>query len=389
VEPTSAATRCVRGWVHDALLAEAGSYVGADADARGPGEVAPADLLGAVVRQRVVELLHAQAGALDLPDRLAAALGEVQAAGRTLVPLQLLELARLRDLLESAGVRYLVFKGPALSRQTTGELGARGFGDLDVLVDPRSVEAVTADLLAHGWTTADPLPQPGSWAWRRIVHAAHELSFVGASCSVDLHWRLDPTLDALPGFAELWARREELDLGGGAAPVLGRGDALSHACLNAAKDEYRWLRNLVDVHRLARLDGVWAAFVPGRLQLQALAVTQAQVGLPPTTPADVLDRVAGLRPRTLGRLVDAAVAAQEHPVRTLHEAPGTATAQFLRYQLAASASPRDVRRALGTLVLPGRSVSRVDATSPWVGVPLGLGHRFGGLARRSFGRRAS
>jgi hypothetical protein len=388
VEPTSAATRCVRGWVRDALAAEAGLADAAVGVRIECADLAPADLVGALVRQRVVELVHSQA-ALDLPREIADGIAQISAAGRALVPLQLLELARLRDVLDAAGVRFLVFKGPALSVQTTGDLGARGFGDLDVLVDPRSVEEVTTELLAHGWTTAEPLPPPGSWAWKRILHTGHELTFLGSSCSVDLHWRLDPTLDALPGFAELWSRRETADLGSGAAPILGPADALSHACLNAAKDEWRWLRNLVDVHRLARLDEAWDSFTPGRVQLHALAVTQAQLGLPSATPAEVRDRVDRLRPRTTARLVAAANRAQERPVRTLLEAPGSATTQFLRYQLAASSSPRDVRRAFGALVLPGRSVSRVDATTPWVGVPVGLGRRVGVLARQSVGRHVS
>lgn len=386
VEPTRAATRCVRGWVRTALVTEAGGQPHGGEQAPGDGVIHPGDLVGAVLRQRVVELVHGQAGPLGLSSEVVGALGQIRAAGRELVPLQLLELTRIRDLLDASGVRYLVFKGPALSAQTTGDLGGRGFGDLDLLVDPRSVEEVTALLLGHGWTTAEPLPPHGSWAWKRIVHSAHELGFAGSSCSVDLHWRLDPTLDALPSFADLWSRREQVDLGDGPAPVLGRADALAHACLNAAKDEWRWLRNLVDIHRLARLDRAWDAFTPGRLPLRALAVTEAQVGLPEATPAAVRDRLARLRPGTSSRLVAAAEQAQESQVRTLHEGPGSATAQFLRYQLAASASPRDVRRTLGALVLPARSVSNVDATSAWVGVPVGLGHRFGGLARRASGR---
>ena len=381
VEPTRAATRCVRGWARGALLSEVGRapYVGSwDAAAHDP-----ADLVGAAVRQRLVELLCGQADPLGLPRELGAGLGEIRAASRALVPLQLLELARVRDLLDSEGVRYLVFKGPALAAQTTGDLGARGFGDLDVLVDPRSVEKVAAMLLTHGWSSAVPLPSPGSWAWQRILRSSHELTFAGSACSVDLHWRLDTTYDALPAFEDLWGRRMLVDLGDGPVPTLGPGDALSHACLNAAKDEWRWLRNLVDVHRLARIEHVWDAFRPGRLQLHALAVTDAQVGLPESLPADVRGRLDRLRSRTATRLVAAAERAQERPMRTLQEAPGSATTQFLRYQLAASASPRDVRRALGTLVLPGRVLGEVDATSAWVGVPVGLGRRLGVLARRS------
>lgn len=389
VEPTSAATRDVRRWVRAALATEGPTTRTPAGLSPGPADEPAsdeADLLGAIVRQRVVEVLDEHSGRLGLPAGLAGALGQVGAAGRRLVALQLLELTRVRDLLDDVGVRFLAFKGPALALQATGDLGARGYGDLDVLIEPETVERTVTTLLGHGWRTAVPLPPAGSWAWRRIVHTGHELTLDGAACSVDLHWRLDPTLDALPSFPDLWSRRERLALGGVPVPALGRSDALAHACLNAAKDEWRWLRNLVDVHRLARLESAWESFAPGRLQLHALAVTEGQVGLPAGLPATVVEQLARLRPRTVARLVTAAERSQERPVRTLHEAPGTATAQFLRYQLTASASPRDVRRALGSLVLPGRSVSQVATTSAWVGVPVGLGHRVGGLARRSAGR---
>lgn len=377
----------MRGWVRAALQCESGSAVRPPGQVSGPSD---ADLLGAVLRQRVVEIVHARAAEVGVPDDVAGQLGRVRDAGRSLVPLQLLELARVHDLLDSAGVRHLVFKGPALAVQTTGDLGARGFGDLDLLIDPGSVESVATLLLAHGYRSEAPLPAPGSWAWRRLVHASHELTFLGASTSVDLHWRLDPTFDALPAFADLFSRREVLDLGGTTTATLGRGDALAHACLNAAKDEWRWLRNLVDVHRLAGLDGAWelAGGRPlGRLEVRALAVTRAHVGLPATTPAAVLEQVDLLGPRRLAHLAAAAGRAQERPVRDLDDRPGTATSQVLRYQLAASTSPRDVRRLLGTLVLPGRVVREIDAPSAWVGVPTGLGRRVGLLARHAVGAR--
>jgi hypothetical protein len=391
VQSTRAATRSVRGWVRDALRAETGlspadqSFSPAPSPAQSP---VSADLLAAVVRQRVVELVHAHAAALGLSPDLVEQLGELRAAGRARVPLQLIELSRVQDLLESDGIRHLVFKGPALSVQTTRDLGARGFGDLDLLVDPDSVERVFGLLVANGWMSSEPLPPWGSWAWNRILHTSNELSFSGSCCSVDLHWRLDPTLDALPVFDELWSRRESVDLGGVIASTLGPGDALSHACLNAAKDEWRWLRNLVDIHRLARLDHAWDSFIPGRLQLHALAVTEQQVGLPATLPGPVRERIDGLRPRSATRLLASATSAQERPVRTLHEAPGTATTQFLRYQFAASSSPRDVCRALGALVLPRRVLGDLDATSAWVGVAKGMRQRVSDLTRRSIGDRS-
>lgn len=379
MQPSVAATRRVRGWTRLALSAERGiSAVSADPTDAG---LDAEDLLGAVLRQRVAEVVAPYASTLPLGPAVADGLAQVAAARRALVPLQLLELARVRDVLDAAGIRHLVIKGPALAQQTLGDQGGRGPGDLDLLVDPNSVESVAGLLLTHGWTAPGPLPSSGRWAWRRIVHTSNEQAFLGASCTVDLHWRLDPTLDALPDFAELWSRRVPVEIGGTVAMTLGLRDALAHACLNAARDEWRWLRLLVDVHRLAGLEAAWHGFTPSRLQLRSLAVAEAQVGLPAAVPDAVRDQIGALRPRVVRRDRAAAERAQERPARTLDDAPGSATVPLLRYQISASASPRNVRHAIGTLVLPGRVLGSVDEATAWAGVPVGMGRRIGLLAQ--------
>lgn len=379
MQPSVAATCQVRGWTRLALRAEQGATP-APAVSRNVGPDVE-DLLAAVLRQRVAEVLAPHVSTWPVDPAVADGLARVAAARRALVPLQLLELARVREVLDAAGVRHLVIKGPALAQQTLGDQGGRGPGDLDLLVDPGSVESVAGLLLAHGWTAPGPLPSSGKWAWRRIVHTSNEQAFLGASCTVDLHWRLDPTLDALPDFAELWSRRVPVEIGGTVAMTLGLRDAFAHACLNAARDEWRWLRLLVDVHRLAGLEAAWHGFSPSRLQLRTLAVAESQVGLPDAVPATVRDQLGALRPRVVSRDLAAAERAQERPARTLDDAPGSATVPLLRYQIAASASPRNVRHALGTLVLPGRVLGSVDETTAWAGVPVGMRRRIGLLAQ--------
>ena len=379
MDPSSAATERVRGWVRTALLAEASVEA-----ARPPGDdlVDPAALVAAVVRQRVVELVHAQAEALALPAAVAESIARLRTAARELVPLQLLELARVREVLEDAGVRYLVVKGPALAVQTTGDVGARGYGDVDVLVDPRSAGQVVDLLAEHGWRSTVALPDQASWAWRRLLHTGNELTFYGASSSVDLHWRLDPTLDALPPFAVLWERREQVEVGGLVVPTLMRADMLAHLCFNAARDNWRWVRSLVDIHRAARLDGVWRDPELPPMVVRGLAVTGALVGLPRSMPEAVRDRIDELSPRRRDRLVRAAVRGEEGEER-LSEGPGSRFWSDVRYELAASTTPRDLRRTLGTIVLPGWAVRDVTAGSAWRGVPAGMGRRTTDLTRRS------
>jgi hypothetical protein len=389
VEPTSAATGCVRGWVRQALEAEDGARRTPSADlgsplgsALGSPESGAADLLAALVRQRVIELVHAQSATVGLPAPLATAIADLRAADRQLVPLQLLELARVRDVLDRAGARYLVVKGPALAVQTTGDVGARGYGDVDILVDPGSVADLVGLLDENGWRSTVPLPDPSTWAWRRLLYTGNELAFYGASSSVDLHWRLDPTLDSLPPFDVLWERRTSVEVGGLVVPTLAPRDTLAHLCFNVTRDNWRWLRSLVDIHRAARLDGAWERWDPPPLVVDALAVTDAHVGLPAATPGWVRDRVAGLPERRRARLARAAVSGQEGRER-LSDGPGSRFWSDLRYELAASSTARDLRRTLGTVVLPGWAVRDVRAASAWRGVPAGVGRRTSDLTRRS------
>jgi hypothetical protein len=342
----------------------------------------PAELVAAVARQRVVELVHAHAGDLGIPAPVRDAIAQLRKASRELVPLQLLELARVRDLLERARIRYLTVKGPALAVLTTGDVGARGYGDVDVLVDPGSAATVTGLLEESGWRSTVPLPDPTGWAWRRLVHTGNELAFYGASSSVDLHWRLDPTLDALPSFDELWERRVSVEVGGLVVPTLAPRDALAHLCFNAARDEWRWLRSLVDIHRTARLEGAWDRTDLPSLMVGALAVTDDQVGLPATTPEWVRAQVAALPARRRDRLARAAVRGQEG-TEGLPWGPGTRFWSGLRYELAASTTARDLRRTVGTVLLPGWAVRDVTAASAWRGVPAGMGHRATNFTRRS------
>ena len=158
-----------------------------------------------------------------------------------------------------------------------------------------------AVLAEHGWEPRTfGSASPGTWAWRHLVRTFNEIAFDGRASSVDLHWRLDPSPGALPDFAEAWARRDVVPVDDVVAvPTLSPADAFEHSCWHAAKDEWRWLRSLVDVHRLARLPAVWEAVdrplsAPVR---NTLAVTGHLLGLPAAVPPQLRPQV-----RTCGSL---------------------------------------------------------------------------------------
>lgn len=389
MQPSPAATRHVRALARNALALESGAT--ADTAAfpvempRIVPEIVP-DLLLSVTRHRLADLLDTRASDLGLPAELADPLAELRAAGRRLLMVQLLEIGRLQSLLDSAGVPALVIKGLPLAVQTTGDPTARGPGDIDLLIPPDAAEQVHALLISAGWSLRpDADVEPGTWAWRHVQRTTCALPYLGLGSNVDLHWRLDTTQDALPGFAELWERREVVDLDGVGVATLGRGDLLAQTCFHAAKDRWRWLRSLVDVHRIAAMPEVWRSWTLGQetlrpLEVRTLAVTRAALGLPAEVPAGVLAEVDGVRDRLVRRALDD----QERPALKSLVTPGVESALNLRYLVSASHTPRDLARSVVATTLPVKMVAGVHSRTAWTGIPATLWRRLRRLRRRTF-----
>lgn len=379
MQPSPDAVRRVRAWVRGALRLEAGlSWTPETATEP------VADLVDAVRRHRVEELVVAQAAGLAVPAALLDQLAVHRDATRHSLMVQVLEIARVRALLGDAGIRCLAFKGPALAVQTAGDPAARGVGDIDLLIPPEAVVGAHRVLTSHGWTLRPGSEvEPGTWAWEHVLRSFNAFTYDGPAATIDLHWRLDPTLDALPDFETAWGRHEVVDVGGVSVPTLGRSDVLAHASLHAAKDSFRWMRNLVDLHRLARDARTWERDLRTeplrRLEVEALAVTRFVVGLPPTVPADVLARLDRVPGSTLTR----AVRLQERPVYAAVPFPGVESMRLMRYMVNASSTRRDLAHSVVSTVLPVKAVVGIDSRSGWTGVPLTLWHRVRRLRRRS------
>ena len=324
------------------------------------------DLVEAVRRHRVAELVGAHAEELALPATVAEQVAAMRAAGRRSLMVQILETERVQRLFVEAGLDCLVIKGPALAVQSAGDVTARGAGDVDVLVSPDRVAEAHDLLTANGWALrVGTEVTPGTWAWKHVLGSFNAFTYDGPGSTVDLHWRLDPTLDALPTFDEVWGRREIVDLGGVLVPSLGRGDVLGHTCLHTAKDSWRWMRSLVDVHRLAADPRTWESSNGGaplrRLEVDTLAVTRFRV------PASLLHR---------------ALKAQERSVYATFPFPGVESMRLLRYMVAASSTARDLKHSAVSTALPVKAVVGIESRTAWTGVPLTLWHRARRVRRR-------
>lgn len=256
VDPSPAATDRVRDWARSALVLESGGT----ATPLTSSGVGPDQLLAAIYRHRVVELLGEHSDALELPAPIPERLRAQRRSAQRSVMVQILEIARVAAIFSKGGIRWLSLKGPALAVQTTGAVDGRGCGDIDVFVGADAVEEAFRLLTGSGWAVRAPSPRdPASWAWRHVLRTYNEMTFDGVHSSIDVHWRLDPTRSALPDFETAWSQRVTVDLPEVTVATLSAAHAFSHTCHHAAKDEWRWLRSLIDVHRLARDPDVWSS----------------------------------------------------------------------------------------------------------------------------------
>jgi hypothetical protein len=251
----------VRHAVRYALRTEAGLPASAP-DLSGADET----FVQAARRHRVEICIEPHLDAMGVPDdakRVIKARAHQQQLGAMRASMTLTEVAKTLD---SCGLRYLVIKGIPLAVQTTGSLTARGTGDIDLLVHPDDLIEVITVLSGLGYHRIPGLGpmEPKGAAWRYFRWVYVELPLRRGSDVIDLHWRPTGERSVLPGFDTLWRQRIRLDIGPFSIPTLGPSDAFEHSCAHALKDEWKTIRSLVDVDRLARIVPVNGPSAPPR-----------------------------------------------------------------------------------------------------------------------------
>lgn len=359
MRPSPEATAAVRRAVGAALVTEAGGRT-LPVDLGGVGLD---DLLAAVQRHRVTALLAAQGASIGLPPDVVKALVDARQRAQLGSLGHLRRLVEVGRVLEEAGVPVLFVKGPCLAMQTTGDFTSRDPGDVDILVDPASAaEALTA-LVDAGWEPVPGLPSDvSSWGWKYLQTVSYEVTLDGPLGAVDLHWRLDPTRRGLPGFAELWARRSKVAIVGRVFDTLSPEDALTHSCHHAAKDEWRNLRSLVDIHRMLR-DLPPTDVLGRRVPRRTIVVVEATVGLPrhdewPPVGRRRSDRTARRR----------ALMAQDGPLRP-EVGLGRGAYRTTRYRLASGRGFEDAVLTIVAAVLPPAAFEGISSRAPMRAIP--------------------
>lgn len=343
---TATAVATVRQAVRTGLAYEGGAT---SASWHPPSGVRPQELVEAVRRHRVLQLLSANRSGINLPLEFWAALEPLRRAEALRSVLQVEQLHRAVEVLQGADVPVLSFKGPALAMITTGDVAARGHGDIDLFVPPDRLADAFRALGGAGWRHAVELPEPTSWAWNYLIDSTYESTMVSTHSRIDLHWRLEDSRQGLPTFSECWAQRREVELLGRRIQTLGQHHTLTHSCVHAAKDQWAWLRSLADIHRLMRdTTGYEPDHHLRPCDRQTPSVVSHCIGLPSSWRSRL--------PSASAATLDKARRAQDtQPLKGTARRPGVAWASSVRRRASGTRSPSEWGWAVSAVVLPAAS----------------------------------
>jgi len=209
----------------------------------------------------------------QLPDRHFAALRSINEDNARKALWFTGELVRVLEHLEARGIRAMPYKGPALAQTLYGDVTAREFSDLDILVCPEDVRNAKAALAQLGYKSTIELTARSE---RAYISSGYEYSFdsLAGPHLLELQWRIVPRfysvdLDA----AILFERAEPVILGGHSFSTLCLQDLLLVLCVHAAKHvwvQLSWLCDLAALAGSARVDWDAAWRQAHRLGLQRI-----------------------------------------------------------------------------------------------------------------------
>jgi hypothetical protein len=185
----------------------------------------------ALARQnKILSLLHDQLAGTPGNDGRLADTATIMAVNSAL----LRELSALVPALQTAGLKFLVIKGPVQQRLIHGTFFQRAAADLDLLVRAEDFPRARHLLAEHGYD----LSTPSVW-WRSVLGEEHFRKRAVPHLAVDLHHRVhQPGAPAPYDAARLFSDTEIVVFSGIAIPTLNALDAMLLCTISIAKALY-------------------------------------------------------------------------------------------------------------------------------------------------------
>ncbi len=161
------------------------------------------------------------------------------------------KLIEIIGFFNSNDIPVLPFKGPLLANQAYGNLALRRFGDLDILLPPKYVEAGIKLLLKNGYTSKFDLSLLDDTNWH--LTRKKDIGFISADKNVllELHWKLSGSHFGVPfEMSRLWQKLETVNLAGVKVNTLSFSDLLVYLCLHGAKHSWERFGWICDINEL-------------------------------------------------------------------------------------------------------------------------------------------
>jgi len=307
------------------------------------------------------------AASAQIPEEHAAQLESMARANALRCLAASAELVRVMEALESRGISALPYKGPVAAAQAYGNITARAFEDLDVILRQRDVEEADKVLRSLGYAPKVPWVHSVRSA-KRIVPGEYNYFHADREMILELHTELTLRhFPVAPDLEEFFERAVSVDLGGRSVRTLGAEDAMLALCVHGTKDFWEKLIWIADIAELIRScpalgwDSVERA--AGKLQAQRmldLGLALAAEILDATIPKEVWARVkvdpraislaAEITERHLNRDARNRTVAERFEFRR-HVVPGTIAGwrYAMRLTLAPAEEDWQDSRAPGTL----------------------------------------
>jgi len=160
---------------------------------------------------------------------------------------QLLQaLDEIAKRFDTSGQSFILLKGPYLATRFYGDLAAREYLDIDLLV-PRRDRARACGLLSAAGFRRGSRTFLGEALTSVFVHG---FDFVADGVNLDLHWALSRHLSLRLDEDAMWNRRGRCQVAGRTYNVLGDADEVIFAVLGLMRDIERArpkLKNLLDL----------------------------------------------------------------------------------------------------------------------------------------------
>jgi len=288
------------------------------------------------------------------------------------------ELFCLIEKLADAGVEAISFKGPVLTMQAFGDLGLRGFRDLDLLIRDRDLPQTIKTLRDFGYQRRGNLTE-AQFDWIHRLQG-QEIMFKPDVVAVEPHTRLTPIKMALNiDYDGLWRRAQRMDICGQPMLTFSPEDTFLVLAIHGGKElwwDIKWACDVADfIASHPQLD--WIAIVDrarayGCYRMLLLATSLARNFLGARVP-DFIAAMEGRDP-ALEQIVGRIVARWQ--MEDTGGPPSNKTVSMDRLRLH-DGMVRKTSYILRTFFLPGPQHIALTTMPKLLGfayVPLGLAH---------------